>query len=307
MTGNADLLIVDGRVFRAFGPREIVPYGSDIGPRPVAGDTAVAIKDGRIAWIGRHDDGLRDWQGPETEVIDARGGLVTAGFDDAHIHVVGGAQELADVDLFQLDSVSQPSARSIARHAAERPGDPWVKGRGWMYVPFPGGLPTRQQLDAVVLDRPAFMRCYDGHTAWVNSAALRVAGHRSRHPGSQRRRHRPGPADRRTDRRPEGGRAGTRPPPHPEADRRGDAGGDAREHRGDARGRDHRHPGRLDRSRRAAAVACAPRLGRPPPADPPGAPDATRSVTRRLGANPRRVRRRSSPTCAAARSWMSAS
>ncbi len=45
-----------------------------------------------------------------------------------------------------------------------------------MYVPFPGGLPTRQQLDAVVPDRPAFMRCYDGHTAWVNSAALRIAG-----------------------------------------------------------------------------------------------------------------------------------
>ena len=45
-----------------------------------------------------------------------------------------------------------------------------------MYVPFPGGLPTREQLDAVVPDRPAFMRCYDGHTGWVNSAALRLAG-----------------------------------------------------------------------------------------------------------------------------------
>ena len=64
MTDGADLLIVNGRVFQAFGPRDIVPYGSDIGPRPVAGNNAIAIKDGRIAWIGRQDEGLRDWQGP---------------------------------------------------------------------------------------------------------------------------------------------------------------------------------------------------------------------------------------------------
>jgi hypothetical protein len=37
-------------------------------------------------------------------------------------------------------------------------------------------MPTRWQLDAVVPDRPAFMRCYDGHTAWVNTRALQAAG-----------------------------------------------------------------------------------------------------------------------------------
>ena len=175
MSDGADLLIVDGRVFQAFGPRQLVPYGSDIGPRPVAGANSVAIVGGRIAWVGRQDEGLREWKGPRTEVVDAGGGLVTAGFDDAHIHVMGGAQEQADVDLFQLESVAD-IATAIARHAAADPDAAWVKGRGWMYVPFPGGLPTRQQLDAVVPDRPAFMGCYDGHTAWVNTAALRLAG-----------------------------------------------------------------------------------------------------------------------------------
>ncbi len=51
----------------------------------------------------------------------------------------------------------------------------WVLGRGWYYQPFPGGLPTRQQLDAVVSDRPAQIISYDGHTAWVNTRALRLA------------------------------------------------------------------------------------------------------------------------------------
>ena len=117
MSGDADLLLVNGRVFHAFGPRDIVPYGSDIGPRPVAGASAIAIKDGLVAWVGRQDDGLHDWRGPQTEVLDARGGLITAGFDDAHIHVVGGAQELADAELFQLDSVDAIQ-RTIAARAA---------------------------------------------------------------------------------------------------------------------------------------------------------------------------------------------
>jgi predicted amidohydrolase YtcJ len=108
-------------------------------------------------------------------VIDARGGLITAGFDDAHVHLVDGANELDWVDLFGLrDSAAIEAA--VARHAAADPGASWVLGRGWMYDAFPGGLPTRAPLDAIVPDRPAFVGCYDGHTGWANTAALRAAG-----------------------------------------------------------------------------------------------------------------------------------
>jgi predicted amidohydrolase YtcJ len=41
---------------------------------------------------------------------------------------------------------------------------------------FPGGAPRRQLLDRLVPDRPAFLSSADGHTAWVNSRALRIAG-----------------------------------------------------------------------------------------------------------------------------------
>ena len=175
MSDAADLLIVNGRVFVAYAPGDLAPYGSDIGPRPVSAPTAVAVRDGHIAWLGRDDDGLRDHRDATTTVVDARGGLITAGFDDAHIHVVSGAQALDQVDLFQLPTVGQIQV-AIAMHAAEHRDAPWVLGRGWQYVPFPGGLPTAAQLDEVVADRPAFLECYDGHTAWANTAALRAAG-----------------------------------------------------------------------------------------------------------------------------------
>ena len=64
----------------------------------------------------------------------------------------------------------------LREFAAAQPSRPWVLGEGWRYNTFPGGLPTRAQLDAAVPDRPAFVRCFDYHTAWVNSKALALAG-----------------------------------------------------------------------------------------------------------------------------------
>jgi predicted amidohydrolase YtcJ len=175
MTRSPDLLIVGGRVFTAFSPGDPIPLGSADGPRPEAAPTAVAVRDGRIAWIGSDVDALREQRGPATTVIDARGGLITAGFDDAHTHVMYGARWMDWVDLYQLPTMEAILA-TIASHAAADPAAPWVLGRGWQYVPFPGGMPTATQLDRVVPDRPAFMVCYDGHTGWTNSAGLRAAG-----------------------------------------------------------------------------------------------------------------------------------
>jgi predicted amidohydrolase YtcJ len=172
---DADLLVVGGRVFRGFGPGEVPPHGSEAGAPSPDAPTAVAIVDDRIAWVGRDRDALADWRGPSTAVVDARGGLVLAGFEDAHIHLLSGARGLDEVDLFPAADVAR-ILDLIRAHAAAHPDAGWVTGHGWLYVPFPGGLPTRQQLDAAVPDRPAWMTCYDGHTGWVNSAGLAAAG-----------------------------------------------------------------------------------------------------------------------------------
>ena len=37
-------------------------------------------------------------------------------------------------------------------------------------------MPTRQLLDALVPDRPAYLTSYDGHTGWANTKALKLAG-----------------------------------------------------------------------------------------------------------------------------------
>ncbi len=149
---SRELTIVNGRVLGADGADAVRIRGESI--------TAV----GSIREVGTGG-----------EVVDARGGLVLPGFDDAHAHVLSGARALDHAQLYPLPTVEAIQA-AIARHAAAHPAARWVLGRGWLYAPFPGGLPVREQLDAVVPDRPAWLECYDGHTGWANSAALRVAG-----------------------------------------------------------------------------------------------------------------------------------
>ncbi|OGO59186.1 MAG: hypothetical protein A2V85_14190 [Chloroflexi bacterium RBG_16_72_14] len=152
----ADLVIVNGRVFGATAA------------------TAVRVEDGRIAQLGT-DAMVRAARSHGAEVVDARGSLVLPGFDDAHLHLRGGARSMDHAQLYPLQAVEAVLA-AIREHAAANADRPWVLGRGWLYAPFPGGLPTRALLDAAVPDRPAFMGCYDGHTGWANSAALRLAG-----------------------------------------------------------------------------------------------------------------------------------
>jgi predicted amidohydrolase YtcJ len=135
-----------------------------------AGATTVRVAGGRVEAVGSAAD-----VGRSGEVVDARGCTIMPGFDDAHIHLLGGARQMDDAQLYPLETV-EAVLECIRDHAAAHPDVPWVLGRGWLYAPFPGGMPTRELLDAAVPDRPAYMGCYDGHTGWANSAALRLAG-----------------------------------------------------------------------------------------------------------------------------------
>ena len=127
-----------------------------------------------IAAVGTTEDVGR-LRGPKTEVVDAGGAAVLPGFNDVHTHMLSGGLAMDDVELGGAETLDEVQRR-IRTFASAHAGRAWIQGRGWRYEPFPGSLPTREQLDAAVPDRPAVMRCYDGHSIWVNSKALALAG-----------------------------------------------------------------------------------------------------------------------------------
>lgn len=135
---------------------------------------AVAVKDGRLLAVGSAKEIAR-YKAKTTRVVDAGGRLVLPGFEDSHVHFVSGSLNMAVVDLAGAKTVDEIRSR-IRDFVAANPQAQWIQGRGWMYPVFPGNMPDKGILDDLVADRPAYMRCADGHSSWVNSQALALAG-----------------------------------------------------------------------------------------------------------------------------------
>jgi predicted amidohydrolase YtcJ len=135
---------------------------------------AVAIADGRIVFVGSAAD-VAAFTGPDTEVVDLEGRMLLPSFIDTHVHPTSGGIELGECDLNGSTS-RQEVVERVGACNANQPDAPWVRGGGFDLPLFPAGAPSRELLDSLVPDRPAFLSSADGHSAWVNSRALELAG-----------------------------------------------------------------------------------------------------------------------------------
>jgi predicted amidohydrolase YtcJ len=156
-------------------PADFVITGADVYTVDAASSLsdAVAVRDGTIVGVGRTQ--VDDVIGARTEVIDVRGGMVLPGFQDAHVHTPFAGRNRRNVELNDLVG-RQAYLDHIARSAQARPDESWIVGGGWAMEYFPGGTPRKEDLDAIVGNRPVFLFNRGVHGAWVNSAALRAAG-----------------------------------------------------------------------------------------------------------------------------------
>lgn len=161
-----DLALVNGKVWTPAHPSGFVQ--------------AVAISDGTITALG-DDSEIRELIDPSTRVVNLRGRLAIPAFGDGHIHAVSGGLESTRCDLTGYTQ-RQEYIDAVAAYAATLPPGAWVLGGGWSMPAFPGGVPAAADLDAVTGGRPAFLPNRDHHSAWVNTAALELAGIDARTP-----------------------------------------------------------------------------------------------------------------------------
>ena len=142
---------------------------------------AVAVLQGRITAVGP-DAAVMSWRGPGTHVVDAKGGRLLPGFNDAHVHFSDGGASLAAVQLTDATSIKE-FVKRIADHASHAPKGEWIRNGEWDETKWsPARLPTRQDIDAVTPDNPVALDRYDGHMILVNSKVLALAGITSKTP-----------------------------------------------------------------------------------------------------------------------------
>jgi predicted amidohydrolase YtcJ len=157
-----DLVLYNGRI--ATGQRT-----------PGSGLTAVAVRAGRIAAVG-DSTAVLDAAGPRARKIDLGGRTVIPGFNDAHAHVWKiGHLRTTMLDLRGAASLGELSDR-VRRFAAHLPPGAWLQGRGFNEAFLSEHrVPTREDLDAAVADRPVVLTRTCGHVYAVNSRALHSA------------------------------------------------------------------------------------------------------------------------------------
>jgi hypothetical protein len=113
---------------------------------------------------------------PDAMRIDGDGKTLLPGLTDAHAHVLGLGLLKTSLDLIGSSSVDDALAK-ISAYASANAGARWILGRGWNQVIWPvQEFPTAAHIDAVVSDRPVWLRRVDGHAGWANSVALELAG-----------------------------------------------------------------------------------------------------------------------------------
>jgi predicted amidohydrolase YtcJ len=156
----ADLILTNGRIYTVDDSHPVV--------------TALAVRGTRVAFVG-DTRGALTLRGPQTRVVDLAGRTVIPGMVDAHGHVSGLGEALANADLVGSTSVDEVVARVVAK-AQGRPAGQWISGRGWDQNRWGDTrFPTHEKLSAAFPNNPVILGRVDGHAIFVNKKAMELA------------------------------------------------------------------------------------------------------------------------------------
>jgi predicted amidohydrolase YtcJ len=136
---------------------------------------AIALGDGKVMSVGDTAKVMK-LAGPKTRIVDLRGRRVVPGFNDAHVHLIAGGVSLTAVQL--RDAKSQAEFRQrIADYVTKlQPGE-WVQYGEWDNERWtPATPPTHDLIDEVTPENPVFVERLDGHMAFANALAMKLAG-----------------------------------------------------------------------------------------------------------------------------------
>lgn len=154
-----DIVIVNGRIWT------VDPANPEV--------QAIAISQGRILAVGSNAR-ISEMAGPATRRIDAGGHRITPGFVDAHAHPAEVGLQYVRMVACDQPTLAAIKAALAARVARTPPGE-WVQG--FLYDDAKAERPlTIADLDEIAPRNPVLVRHRGGHTAFVNSRALALAG-----------------------------------------------------------------------------------------------------------------------------------
>jgi predicted amidohydrolase YtcJ len=132
-----------------------------------------AVRDGRFVYVGTPN---AQWIGKATRRWNARGRVVIPGLIDSHVHLLSGGLGLSTLQLRDASDKAD-FIRRVRQWASTLSAGEWVLGGRWSTESWKRiEQPTKTWIDEACGGRPAYLPRMDGHSALVNSEALRLAG-----------------------------------------------------------------------------------------------------------------------------------
>src|SRR5260221_10354445 len=122
---------------------------------------ALAVRAGTIVAVGT-DAQIEELTGSGTHVVDLAGRMMLPGFIDAHVHASAAGLERLRCDLSEAHGLADYLA--IVRRYAQAEPSGWITGGGWSIDVFPGGIPSRRDLDQVAAEDRKSTRLNSSHT-----------------------------------------------------------------------------------------------------------------------------------------------
>jgi predicted amidohydrolase YtcJ len=158
--GKVDVVLRNGKIYTADAARSI--------------RQAIAFTGNTIVAVGNDED-VAPLIGAATKVVDLQGKLVLPGLIDTHIHPIFGAVNRAKCSLAGVKATVEALKPVIQACLAEQPGgaDDWFEA---VQLDNYGFAATAHDLDSIEASRPLALAGNDGHTVWVNSRGLALAG-----------------------------------------------------------------------------------------------------------------------------------
>ncbi|MGV0790929.1 amidohydrolase [Mycolicibacterium sp. XJ1819] len=134
--------------------------------------TALAVRDGVVAWLGA--DGVGRAQFPDARTVDLDGAFVAPAFVDSHVHLTATGLSLTGLDLRAATS-RRHCLQLLAEYSHANPDGP-IWGHGWDESDWPDRTPlSTDDVDAVVGERPAYLARIDVHSAAASTGLRRLA------------------------------------------------------------------------------------------------------------------------------------
>jgi len=134
---------------------------------------AISVSDGVITAAGSRSE-IEGTAGSNTTTVEIPG-VAVPGWIDGHVHIAGFGKLLANLNVQAMKKDQIISSVAAAADAA--PDGEWIIGRGWDEGFFDiVEYPVAADLDAVSPRNPVLLNRIGGHSAWVNSMALELAG-----------------------------------------------------------------------------------------------------------------------------------